>query len=113
MEYTVLIGLVIACLLAGSPIFISPFAVNATTEGVVLLPSLLMITVGSLPSITETQLLVVPKSIPIILPIIFISYFLYFFLLKIPFTLFAVCSHIAIIALYVSLPAHSMFTPVY
>ena len=43
--------------------FLSPSLVNATTEGVVLWPSLLMMTVGSLPSMTATQLLVVPKSI--------------------------------------------------
>ena len=36
-------------------------------EGVVLLPSALAITTGWPPSITETQLLVVPRSIPIIL----------------------------------------------
>jgi hypothetical protein len=38
-------------------------------EGVVLLPSLLGITTGSLPSMTATHEFVVPKSIPIILPI--------------------------------------------
>ena len=43
---------------------------NATTEGVVLLPSLFGITTGSLPSITLTHELVVPKSIPIIFPIL-------------------------------------------
>ena len=63
-------GLVIACLFAGSPIFLSPLSANATTEGVVLLPSLLIITAGSFPSITATHELVVPKSIPIIFPII-------------------------------------------
>src|SRR5690606_31766699 len=35
--------------------------------GVVRFPSLLLITTGSLPSITATQLLVVPRSIPMIL----------------------------------------------
>jgi hypothetical protein len=45
------------------------------TEGVVLLPSALGITTGSLPSITETQEFVVPKSIPIILLIISIFKF--------------------------------------
>jgi hypothetical protein len=39
-------------------------------EGVVLRPSLLGMTTGSLPSITATQELVVPKSIPIIFPIL-------------------------------------------
>jgi hypothetical protein len=43
---------------------------NATMDGVVLRPSLLAITTGSLPSKTATQLLVVPKSIPIILLIL-------------------------------------------
>ena len=55
---------------AGSPTFRSPFSVNATIDGVVLLPSLLAITTGSLPSITATQELVVPRSIPIIFPIL-------------------------------------------
>src|SRR6056297_3387165 len=68
MEDTVLSGLVMACLFAGSPTFRSPFSTHATTEGVVLFPSLLGITTGSFPSITETQEFVVPKSIPIILP---------------------------------------------
>ena len=72
IEEIVLVGLVTACLLAGSPTLISPPSTKAMTEGVVLLPSALGITVGSLPSITETHELVVPKSIPIILLIIFI-----------------------------------------
>src|SRR5258707_4149734 len=38
---------------------------NPTIEGVVRLPSLLGMTTGSPPSITATQELVVPKSIPI------------------------------------------------
>ena len=45
---------------------------NDTTEGVVLLPSLLAITTGSPPSITATHELVVPKSIPITFPMIFL-----------------------------------------
>jgi hypothetical protein len=61
--------LVIAWRFAGSPTLRSPLSRNATIEGVVLLPSLLGITTGSLPSITATQLLVVPRSIPIIFPI--------------------------------------------
>jgi hypothetical protein len=72
MEETVLVGLVMACLLAGSPTFRSPFSTKATMDGVVLLPSLLGITTGSFPSITETHELVVPRSIPIILLIILI-----------------------------------------
>ena len=71
IEAIVFVGLVTACLLAGSPTLISPPSTKAITEGVVLLPSALGITTGSLPSITETQEFVVPKSIPIILLIIF------------------------------------------
>jgi hypothetical protein len=59
-----------ACRLAGSPTFRSPLSRKATTEGVVRLPSLLGITTGSLPSMTATHELVVPRSIPIIFPII-------------------------------------------
>ena len=73
----VLIGLVTACLFAGSPTLRSPPSTKATIEGVVLFPSALGITTGSLPSITETQELVVPKSIPIILLIIYIFRFYY------------------------------------
>ena len=43
---------------------------NATTDGVVRLPSAFAITTGSPPSITATQEFVVPRSIPIIFPII-------------------------------------------
>jgi hypothetical protein len=70
----VLVGLVMAWRLAGSPTLRSPFPLSrkATMEGVVLLPSLLAITVGSFPSITATQELVVPRSIPIIFPIVFV-----------------------------------------
>jgi hypothetical protein len=45
--------------------------VYATIEGVVLCPSEFCITTGSPPDITDTQEFVVPKSIPIILLIIF------------------------------------------
>jgi hypothetical protein len=38
-------------------------------DGVVLLPSSLGMTIASFPSITDTHEFVVPKSIPIILPI--------------------------------------------
>ena len=60
----------IDCRFAGSPTLRSPPSTKATIEGVVRFPSLLAITTGSLPSITETQLFVVPKSIPIIFPIL-------------------------------------------
>src|SRR5690606_17279945 len=69
-DIMVLTGLVIAWRLAGSPTLRSPFFIKAITEGVVRRPSSLAITTGSLPSITATQLLVVPKSIPIIFPIL-------------------------------------------
>ena len=48
--------------------------VNPTTEGVVLLPSAFVITVGSPPSMIATHEFVVPRSIPIIFPILIISY---------------------------------------
>ena len=63
--------------LAFCPTIISPF-LNATTDGVVLIPSGLVITLASPPSYTDTQLFVVPKSIPIIL-LIFIN-LLYIFI---------------------------------
>ncbi|MNQ84340.1 hypothetical protein D3C85_994650 [compost metagenome] len=69
IEAIVLVGFVTACLFAGSPTLISPPSTKAMIDGVVLFPSALGITTASLPSITETQELVVPKSIPIILPI--------------------------------------------
>src|SRR5476651_1397416 len=69
IEEIVFVGLVIAWRFAGSPTLRSPLSINATTDGVVRLPSLLAITTGSLPSITATQEFVVPKSIPIILAI--------------------------------------------
>jgi hypothetical protein len=65
MEEIVFLGLVMACLFAGSPTFLSPFSKKATMEGVVRRPSLFGITTGSFPSITETQLFVVPRSMPI------------------------------------------------
>jgi hypothetical protein len=43
-------------------------------EGVVLRPSSFAMTTGSFPSITDTQLFVVPKSIPIIFPMLFIVF---------------------------------------
>ena len=74
IEEIVLVGLVMACLLAGSPTLRSPPSTNATTEGVVRFPSALAMTTGSLPSMTETQELVVPRSIPIIFPILFFNF---------------------------------------
>ena len=45
---------------------VSLSSLNATTLGVKRFPSRFAITVGSLPSITETTELVVPKSMPMI-----------------------------------------------
>src|SRR5205085_6072641 len=64
-------GLVIAWRLATCPTSRSPVLVNATTDGVVRPPSSLAMTLGSPPSITATQELVVPRSIPIIFAIKF------------------------------------------
>src|SRR4028119_1736970 len=55
---------VTACRLATSPTSTSPFLANATTDGVVRLPSAFAMTVGSPPSRTETTELVVPRSMP-------------------------------------------------
>jgi len=57
--------LVTACRRAGAPTILSPSDVNATTDGVVRAPSLFSSTLGLLPSITDTQELVVPRSMPI------------------------------------------------
>src|SRR5438876_8247819 len=67
IEKTVLAGLVIAWRLATWPTSRSPVFENATTEGVVRLPSAFGMTAGSPPSITATHELVVPRSIPMIL----------------------------------------------
>ncbi len=63
-ERTVRSTLVTACRLATSPTSTSPFLANATTDGVVRAPSVLVMTVGSPPSRTETTEFVVPRSIP-------------------------------------------------
>ena len=78
IDEIVLSGFVIACLLAVSPTSLSPFFAKPTTDGVVLAPSALAITVGSPPSNTATQELVVPKSIPITLLISFLLFYLQF-----------------------------------
>jgi hypothetical protein len=57
--------------LAASPTKRSPDFANATTEGVMRLPSEFSNTNGSPPSITAMQELVVPKSIPSIFAIKF------------------------------------------
>ena len=63
-----MVGLVTAWRLAGMPTSFSPLSVKATMEGVVRAPSAFSITFAPLPSITATQLLVVPRSIPITSP---------------------------------------------
>jgi len=65
----VLSGLVTAWRLASCPTSRSPVSVKATIDGVVLPPSALVITLASVPSMTLTHELVVPRSIPIIFPI--------------------------------------------
>ena len=77
MANKVFSGFVTACLFAAWPTKVSSLSVNATIEGVVLAPSAFSITLALPPSITATQLLVVPKSIPITLPIIFSLFKIY------------------------------------
>src|SRR4051812_32926376 len=64
---TVFSGLVMLCRFAVWPTRTSPLSVKATMEGVVRAPSAFSITLGVLPSMTATQELVVPKSIPMAL----------------------------------------------
>src|SRR5690349_8712043 len=66
MEKMVRLGLVTAWRLASSPTSTSPLSVKATTLGVKRLPSWLGMTLTSLPSMTATTLLVVPRSMPMI-----------------------------------------------
>ena len=68
-----LAGFVTACRLAASPTNLSPPLPNATTEGVVRLPSEFSNTVASPPSITDMQEFVVPKSMPNIFAIKFLQ----------------------------------------
>src|SRR5215813_9127305 len=65
-------GLVTAWRLAGWPTSRSPSSVKATIDGVVRMPSAFSITFGVDPSITATQELVVPRSIPITFAIVHI-----------------------------------------
>src|SRR5205085_3854228 len=65
IEKIVFSGFVTCCRFAGAPTSRWPSFVNATTDGVVRPPSAFGITVGSPPSITAMQELVVPRSIPI------------------------------------------------
>src|SRR5690242_8734801 len=70
IEYTVFFGFVTAWRLATSPTRRSPLLVKATTEGVVRNPSAFAMTFGSPPSITATHELVVPRSMPMTLPMV-------------------------------------------
>ena len=70
MDEMVRSGLVMAWRLAIWPTRRSPSLVKATTDGVVLAPSLLGMTTGSPPSMTATQELVVPRSMPMIFAIV-------------------------------------------
>ena len=63
-----LVGLVTAWRLASWPTRRSPVFVKPTTDGTVRLPSADGMTVGSPPSMTATTLFVVPRSMPMILP---------------------------------------------
>src|SRR3954469_1909372 len=69
IENTVFCGFVTCWRLAGAPTSRWPSFVNATTDGVVRPPSAFGITVGSPPSSTAMQLLVVPRAIPIVFAI--------------------------------------------
>ncbi len=68
IEKIVFSGFITAWRLATVPTSRSPPSVKATTDGVVRPPSAFSSTVGSPPSITATQELVVPRSIPIVFP---------------------------------------------
>src|SRR4030081_1620682 len=65
IAYMVFSGLVMLWRLAGWPTRISPLSAKATIDGVVRPPSAFSMTVALFPSITATQELVVPRSIPI------------------------------------------------
>src|ERR1039458_6775484 len=67
----VLSGLVTAWRLAGWPTRRSPSSLKATIEGVVRMPSAFSMTFGVLPSMTATHELVVPRSMPMTLPMVF------------------------------------------
>src|SRR5262249_1257215 len=70
MAKNVFSGLVTAWRFAGSPISRPPSFVDPPIDGVVRIPSAFSITFGWLPSITATQELVVPRSMPITFDIV-------------------------------------------
>src|SRR5258708_1062832 len=71
MEKNVFSGLVTACLFATWPTNRSPLLVIATTEGVIRDPSAFSRTVGSPASMTAITELVVPRSMPMTLAIVY------------------------------------------
>jgi len=68
IDVMVFSGLVMAWFFALLPTMRSPSLRNATTDGVVRSPSAFTMIVGSPPSRTATAEFVVPRSIPMILP---------------------------------------------
>ncbi len=68
IEKIVFVGFVTAWRLATVPTRRSPEGVKATTDGVVRPPSEFSMTVGSPPSRTAMHEFVVPRSMPMILP---------------------------------------------
>src|SRR3972149_860817 len=70
MLKTVFSGLTTACRFAVWPTSRSLFFEKATTDGSRRLPSAVVVTTGSPPSITAATEFVVPRSIPIILDIV-------------------------------------------
>ena len=74
IEKIVFCGFVTCWRLAGGPTSRCPSFVNATTDGVVRPPSAFGMTVGSPPSSTAMQELVVPRSIPIVFAICVCSF---------------------------------------
>jgi hypothetical protein len=67
-------GLVTAWRFAGWPTRRSPSSVNATIDGVVRAPSAFSMTLGVAPSMTATQELVVPRSMPMTLAMSVLSF---------------------------------------
>src|SRR6187549_3341325 len=72
IAYSVFLALVTAWRLAEAPTRISPSSWYATIDGVVRAPSLFSMTLGVLPSMMATHELVVPRSMPMILPMFFL-----------------------------------------
>src|SRR5215212_6413136 len=74
MAKMVFSGLVTAWRFAGWPTRRSPSSVKATIDGVVRAPSAFSMTLGVAPSITATQELVVPRSMPMTLAMSILSF---------------------------------------